>query len=242
MAEWWESAPVVESGGPKPREDWGAGAMELPDGSIVRYGPKGGATVLQKGASSATPSVGPEARVRFGLGLGPTIEAQKNLFAAEGWNQTPENRLGKNPYDNFGARAANVLSTPSKEGQIIGPLRTEAAKKLGGQNYQNYVQAAKSFEAAFMPILSGAAVSASEAERLIKASLPEPGDSAETLARKAKNRAMMINGAAELTGQPKPFPRIESMSFGPKKPGAGQQTPPARAGAQRPSLDEIFGQ
>ena len=239
MAEWWEAAPVVESSGPKPREDWGAGAVELPDGSIVRYGPRGGATVLQKAESGTVPSVGPEARVRFGLGLGPTIEAQKNLFAAEQWNQTPQNRLGSNPYDSASSRFANMLSTPSKEGQIIGPLRTEAAKKIGGQRYQDYVQAAKSFEAAFMPILSGAAVSASEAERMIKASLPEPGDSPQTLARKAKNRAMMINGAAELMGQPKPFPRIESMSFGQakKRPSA-----PAAAPAARPSLDEIFGQ
>ncbi|MBS0368871.1 MAG: hypothetical protein JSS57_06685 [Proteobacteria bacterium] len=241
MAEWWEAAPVVESTAPKPREDWGAGAVELPDGSIVRYGPRGGATILQKAESTKVPSVGPEARVRFGLGLGPTIEAQKNLFAAEGWNSSPENRLGKNPYDNFGARTANMLTTPSKEGQIIGPLRTEMGKKIGGQNYQNYVQAAKSFEAAFMPILSGAAVTESEAQRMIKASLPEPGDSPQTLSRKAKNRAMMINGAAELMGQPKPFPRIESMSFGQAKKPA---TTPARAAAPaaRPSLDEIFGQ
>lgn len=46
MANWWDAAPVVDSG-PKERPDWGAGARELPDGSIVRYGPRGGMTVLQ---------------------------------------------------------------------------------------------------------------------------------------------------------------------------------------------------
>lgn len=39
----------VEETGPKSRDDWGPGAVELPDGKIVRYGPKGGATVLSKG-------------------------------------------------------------------------------------------------------------------------------------------------------------------------------------------------
>lgn len=49
--DWWKSAPVVE--GPKARPDWGQGAMELPDGTVVRYGPKGGATILSKGGGGA---------------------------------------------------------------------------------------------------------------------------------------------------------------------------------------------
>lgn len=183
-------------------------------------------------------SVGPEARVRFGLGMGPAIEAQKNLFEAEQWNQTPQNRLGSNPYNSFKGGLATMLQP---ESSTASPLRAAAAKQIGGQRFQDYTQAAKTFESAFMPILSGAAVSASEAQRLISASLPEPGDSPQTLAKKAKNRAMMINGAAELIGEPKPFPRIESMSFGQsKKP---QAAAPARgAAAQRPSLNDIFGQ
>lgn len=38
------SAPV----GPKAAPAWGQGAVELPDGSVVRYGPRGGATVLKR--------------------------------------------------------------------------------------------------------------------------------------------------------------------------------------------------
>lgn len=45
--KWWNAAPVVQ--GPKARADWGAGAVELPDGQVVRYGPRGGVTVLAKG-------------------------------------------------------------------------------------------------------------------------------------------------------------------------------------------------
>lgn len=50
--ESWE--PV----GPKAAPAWGAGAMELPDGSIVRYGPRGGATVLKKPGGGGGDDVG----------------------------------------------------------------------------------------------------------------------------------------------------------------------------------------
>lgn len=47
MAEWWEVGEVVDaSQQPKARPDWGDGAVELPDGSIGRYGPRGGFTQL----------------------------------------------------------------------------------------------------------------------------------------------------------------------------------------------------
>lgn len=44
---------IVPLNGPKPRPDWGPGAVENPDGSVVRYGPKGGLTVLSKGGGGA---------------------------------------------------------------------------------------------------------------------------------------------------------------------------------------------
>jgi len=45
----WRGGKAVSLNSPKARPDWGVGAVELPDGQIVRYGPKGGATVLSKG-------------------------------------------------------------------------------------------------------------------------------------------------------------------------------------------------
>lgn len=45
--------PVGQPAGPKPRPDWGDGARELPDGSIVRYGARGGMSTLQ-GPTKAT--------------------------------------------------------------------------------------------------------------------------------------------------------------------------------------------
>lgn len=50
----------VEQTGPKSRDDWGPGAVELPDGKIVRYGPKGGATVLSKGDRAGVEGEAPD--------------------------------------------------------------------------------------------------------------------------------------------------------------------------------------
>jgi len=187
--------------------------------------------------AGATKSIGPEARVRFGIGMGPAIEAQKNLFEAEKWNQNQQNRLGSNPYDTLSGQISTSLAP---ESSAESPMRARLSQGIGGQRFQDYTQAAKSFESAFMPILSGAAVSASEAQRLISASLPEPGNSPETLAKKARNRAMMINGAAALMGEPPPFPRVPTMSFGGSGGKPTQSAQPAPAGG-RPSLDQIFG-
>jgi hypothetical protein len=94
---------------------------------------------------------------------------------------------------------------------------------------QDYEQASKSFESAFLPILSGAAVTPTEASRMIKAALPELGDTPATLARKATNRAMMINGAADLRGAPRPFPKVGTLDLSGSQPGsqprAGQVAP-----------------
>lgn len=48
---WWEADSVVQ--GPKARPDWGPGAVELPNGTVVRYGSRGGTTVLSKGGGGA---------------------------------------------------------------------------------------------------------------------------------------------------------------------------------------------
>lgn len=60
MANWWEVGEVVEAPqSPKARPDWGDGAVELPDGSIVRYGPRGGQTKLS-GATKALDGAPPD--------------------------------------------------------------------------------------------------------------------------------------------------------------------------------------
>lgn len=163
---------------------------------------------LQKAPSAET-------RTRLALGLGPAVEAQKNLYEAEQWNQPgAASPRGKNPLNGFRAGIADAIDGPDNNAGWI-------AKTVGGQGYQNYQQAAKTFESAFLPILSGAAVTDAEASRLIRASLPQRGDSPATLSRKAKNRAMMINGAGNQMGLPPIFPRVNDAT----RPAAKQQAP-----------------
>lgn len=158
----------------------------------------GGTAPAQATYAPLTP--GAESRTRLGLGLGPAIEAQKQFYESEGWDS------GKtvNTYSrDWGARALEAI--PFDGGF--------AARVAGGQDYQDYEQAAKSFESAFLPILSGAAVTPSEAKRMIRANEPQIGDTPATLATKAKARAMMINGAADLMGKPRPFPKMGIMDL-----------------------------
>lgn len=144
-------------------------------------------------------------RGRMDLGLAPMVQGQEDMTAIE--------KRG-NPFslrDNPDNAVAKVLGDVGFSIPGIGvdfhPLNG-VAKSVGGQDYQNYEQAQKSFEAEVMPIKSGAAVSPSEAARQIKASLPELGDSPQTLATKSRNRAMMLNGAAKARGMPLPYPDV----------------------------------
>lgn len=213
---WSGEATAPALGAPRP--EYGSGAYETSDGSILRPA-KGGSVQVMRGPQIA----GAEARTRLKLGLGPTIEAQQNLYKTEEWKPervgTGKDPSGHNPLDTFRGGLAEWLTPENPNNSVL----TRIAKNVGGQDYQDYQQAAKSFEAAFLPILSGAAVMPTEAARMIQASLPQPGDSPKTLAKKATNRAMMINSAAELLGSPKPFPRVGSMDFksGATTPAAG---------------------
>lgn len=176
---------------------------------------------------SAPLTPGSESRARITLGLGPSVNAQRNLFAAEGWGEAPKGAKARNPYNKeWGAKMLSGVDIPipftagpGGQSATFSPFDT-IAKVWGGQNLQDYEQASKSFESAFLPILSGAAVTPTEASRMIKAALPELGDTPATLARKATNRAMMINGAADLRGAPRPFPKVGTLDLSGSQPGS----------------------
>lgn len=167
---------------------------------------------------------GAEARTRLGMGLGPMVEAQKQMYRSEGWNpraKTGREMMGKNPLNQeWGAALIDSIDN-NAVARWVGLDLSPVAKTAGGQTYQDYDQAAKSYESAVLPIMSGAAVTPSEAQRLIRADLPQLGDTPQTLAKKAKNRAMKINAAADLIGRPRPFPQV------------GTWTPPATQGQPR---------
>lgn len=140
-----------------------------------------------------------------------------------------------NPFaldENLDNAAAKMIdSIGLKVGQNdIRPLRG-VAKWLGGDDYQEYEQGASSFEAEVMPIKSGAAVSPSEAERQIKASLPELGDTPQNLARKSYTRKTMLNAAAKMRGLPLPYPDVPTWGVNTTRQARGAA--PSAAGAVR---------
>jgi hypothetical protein len=144
-------------------------------------------------------------RGRMDLGLAPMVQAQQDMNAIEGQG---------NPFslrDNPDNAAAKVMTDTGIDipgwGIQFHPL-DGIAKHIGGEDFQKYQQAAKAFESQLMPIMSGAAVSPSEAQRQIKAALPELGDSPETLRAKSHTRAMMLNGAAKARGMQIPYPDV----------------------------------
>lgn len=161
-------------------------------------------------APSAPLTAGSDSRARIELGIGPVVNAQRNIFSAEGGGDRSK-RI--NPFNKqWGAKLLDDFDESfvgSKLGLPLDPI----AKVWGGQQYQDYDQANKSFEAAMLPIMSGAAVTPSEAQRQIRANLASLGDTPLTLERKATNRAMMANAAAELIGKPRPFPKVGVWDF-----------------------------
>lgn len=195
----WNDGGITPPGA-LPRPEYGHGAYETPDGAVMRAG-KSGATQVLKGAKT----VGADSLPRLMMGLGPAVEAQKNMYSEERW------QAGKpsNPNDTVGGVVNNWLA----DGDPSHPIKNMIGKAVGGDRMQNYKQASSSFESAVLPILSGANITPTEASRIIKAALPEPGDSTHILAQKSKQRAMMINGAAKLLGEKPPFPRIPAMDL-----------------------------
>ncbi|MGE0044746.1 MAG: hypothetical protein AB7J28_15360 [Hyphomonadaceae bacterium] len=100
--------------------------------------------------------------------------------------------------DDWGARMTEVI--PWDSGSV--------ARAAGGEDYTRYSSAASAFESAILPILSGAAVTPTEARRMVRAVLPQIGDSDEVLADKSRRRQQMLNGAAAIAGQAAPFPDL----------------------------------
>lgn len=218
-----------------PPKDPGSGLPVL----VYRAGkfyPKSG----QPGGTTSAPDEpvaplppGSEGRARVALGIGPVVNAQRNMFSAEGGGDRAKR---VNPFNKeWGAKLLDDFDD-SFVGQKLGLPLDPIAKAWGGQKYQDYDQASKSWEAAMLPIMSGAAVTASEAQRQIRANLPQLGESPLSLERKATNRAMMSNAAAELMGKPHPFPKVGVWDFKGDKPGsqprAGQPAAP-NTGPQR---------
>lgn len=195
--------PSTEQGRPLqriPRPDYGDRYYELPNGDIVREGPRGGMEVIENagarggaGAANGAPPITSEQRGRLVFGISPASRAQQRLAAQEAGGNAPMN-------DQWGAALLDAVPDLN----LMEPL----ARLWGGQEYQDYDQAIATISASLLPIFSGMAVTDSEAQRFIKANVPRVGDTPETLAEKARNRSEVINAGAWLLGRELPFPEV----------------------------------
>ena len=160
-----------------------AGFAMAPNGRPIRVG--GGGTFS------------PDQRARVEIGLDPALEAVRTLDQLEtggdanARRQSPRNQQW----------GASVIDMVDGEGT------SAVARNWGGADFQRYTSAGSAFESGLLPILSGAAVTESEARRMIRAALPQLGDGPEVLAEKSRRRRQMINGAAIIGGRDPPFPQ-----------------------------------
>ena len=106
---------------------------------------------------------------------------------------------------NFGTRSAEADKI--LRNTEYNPASVEAVRKTGivgnlfaAPETQKVVQAQRDFVNAVLRQESGAAISASEFENAQKQYFPQPGDSQEVIAQKAKNRETVIKGFARQAG------------------------------------------
>jgi len=187
------TAAPPQGNAPRPRPDLGQGILEMANGQFYD-------TIKRQMYGSQTKGATPEMRGRLEIGYQPSLAAEGSLQAAT--------RTG-NPLNTVRGAAATILQGKGDNGSSFDAL----GRVVGGQDFQNITQASKTFENAFMPIFSGAQVTESEAQRMIRANMPQMGESRETLRRKELNRQLMLNGAARLGGYPLPFPDVGALDF-----------------------------
>lgn len=166
-------------------------------------------------------------RTRLELGAPAMVAGQEAMARVE--KRGNPFALDRN-LDNAAAKAIDSIGVKIGQNDIR-PFRG-VAKWLGGDDYQEYEQGAAAFESEAMPIKSGAAVSPSEAERLIKAALPELGDSEENLRRKAYTRSTMLNAVAKQKGLPLPYPNVPTWGVNTSQPPGRQPVASTPSGGQ----------
>lgn len=208
----WEQVSGPEAAG---FTSLGDGWWRGPDGGTYQVGDRGAMVQRTTGGGAGGGGVGatPEQRGRIAIGLPNALAAEQRISAMEqglvddrgqpipGAQPGEERRNWFN--EDWGASLIDRMGD-DEDASTRGPL----ASWVGGSDYQLYEQANRSVEAAFLPVLSGAAVTATEAERFIRANLPVYGDGPDVLAEKAANRQRMLNAAAAIMGEELPYPGI----------------------------------
>lgn len=149
--------------GPKAAPEWGPGALRQPDGSVVRFGPKGGMTTLKKASTGA--SDGPmELTEDQGKSQGYArmmTNAERNYEAAR--------RAGYNPGEFGNAFASFIEGAPLG---VFDGLASIVRNDVGDRGRQAELQ----FSDAQLKAVSGAAAPEDEVKRNVKILFPRPGE------------------------------------------------------------------
>lgn len=161
------------------------------DGSLspIRGGPR------DPSVSPRQSTFGPDQRARAAITYQNANDAVTQLQQLE--------EGGYNLGQDWGAVAVENMSdgNPNSMAGMV-------ARNWGGQDYQQMRAATSAFESAMLPILSGAAVTESEALRTIRGALPQAGDGPEVTRDKQRRRQQMLNGAALIYGTAPPYPDL----------------------------------
>jgi hypothetical protein len=138
-------------------------------------------------AATNKPLIGSEAMARVTAGLPNAKQAVEDLdrlvFRSKATALSAE---GYDPASDWGA--ATIEAIPDF-GLLKGVART-----VGGEDYQLFKDSYGSFEAAMLPIISGAAITESEGLRQMRALEIKPGDSEQTKTRKIAGMRAMVQG------------------------------------------------
>jgi hypothetical protein len=173
-----------EAVGPRQAPAWGPGAVELPDGSVVRYGPRGGTTVLRRGGEAATgaPADLTEAQGKAVLYGGMMAGAERDY-----------QRAREDGYDpgSFRNQAAAVAGVIPFDGDFFGRLIRDDVSDRG-------VQAERRWAEGNLRQLTGAAATQPEISRVAAINFDRGND--ELSAQRYQSRADTYAGTRVTAG------------------------------------------
>jgi hypothetical protein len=226
------AATIPEAAAPRPTREDQNGVLRYMDGAKEPVFPD-----VTAAPATAKPLIGSEAMARVTAGLPNAKQAVEDLdrlvFRSK---STPLSAEGYDPASDWGA--ATIEAIPDF-GLFKGFART-----VGGEDYQLFKDSYGSFEAAMLPIISGAAITESEGLRQMRALEIKPGDSEQTKTRKIAGMRSMVQGVemaarGDTAGFMSMLDEAGSLSgAGPlKRDGATAAAPPKPTGKVAPELE-----
>lgn len=211
----WDGGKWVDASapaGPKSAPAWGQGAVELPDGSVVRYGPRGGATVLKRAG-------GGDNSVSLTEDQGKIVSAATEMASAEDTYRDARRR-GYNPASPRNAFASFLEGVPLLPLDGAGTLVRDDISDLGRQ-------AELQFSDAQLKAKSGAAAPEAEVKRNVQIYFTRPNQnpmSQDPVTERAR-------AAAFAAAQARSGPGASMLPAFPYTAGKGQSRIPPRLDA-----------